>query len=116
MLLTHFDEGPKTVFFWAPLMKWCLVAAGVNDLKRPAEKLSVSQNLGASSLPLVFPLVPSLASKKLITHHHFIALAGTGTIWVRYSLVITPINYSLAAVSLNQPCPFLASHLTNIPR
>jgi hypothetical protein len=28
-------------------MKWCLVAAGVSDLKRPAEKLSVSQNLGA---------------------------------------------------------------------
>lgn len=34
-------------------MKWCLVAAGVNDLKRPAEKLSVSQNLGAFSLPFV---------------------------------------------------------------
>jgi len=64
--------GPRTVFFWAPLMKWCLVAAGINDLKRPAEKLSVSQN---------------------------IALAGTGTIWVRYSLVITPINPFLAAVN-----------------
>ncbi|KAI9059181.1 UPF0041-domain-containing protein [Trametes sanguinea] len=64
--------GPKTVFFWAPLMKWCLVAAGLKDLSRPAEKLSVSQNL---------------------------ALAATGFIWVRYSLVITPINYSLAAVN-----------------
>ncbi|KAI0743325.1 UPF0041-domain-containing protein [Daedaleopsis nitida] len=64
--------GPKTVFFWAPLMKWCLVAAGVKDLSRPAEKLSVSQN---------------------------VALAATGFIWVRYSLVITPINYSLAAVN-----------------
>ncbi|KAG6866622.1 Mitochondrial pyruvate carrier 2 [Blastosporella zonata] len=64
--------GPKTVFFWAPMMKWCLVAAGLKDLSRPAEKLSVSQNL---------------------------ALAGTGLIWVRYSLVITPINYSLAAVN-----------------
>ena len=38
-------------------MKWCLVAAGVNDLKRPAEKLSVSQNLGASSLPFVMSSV-----------------------------------------------------------
>ncbi|KAI0666660.1 UPF0041-domain-containing protein [Trametes maxima] len=65
--------GPKTVFFWAPLMKWCLVAAGLKDLSRPAEKLSVSQNL---------------------------ALAATGLIWVRYSLVITPVNYSLAAVNL----------------
>ncbi|KIJ67842.1 hypothetical protein HYDPIDRAFT_107361 [Hydnomerulius pinastri MD-312] len=64
--------GPKTVFFWAPLMKWCLVAAGVKDLSRPADKLSVSQN---------------------------VALAATGFIWVRYSLVITPINYSLAAVN-----------------
>jgi len=53
-------------------MKWCLVFAGIKDLTRPAEKLSVSQNL---------------------------ALAGTGFIWVRYSLVITPINYSLAAVN-----------------
>jgi len=64
--------GPKTVFFWAPLMKWCLVLAGIKDLTRPADRLSVSQNL---------------------------ALAGTGFIWVRYSLVITPINYSLAAVN-----------------
>ncbi|EMD37592.1 hypothetical protein CERSUDRAFT_114236 [Gelatoporia subvermispora B] len=64
--------GPKTVFFWAPLMKWCLVAAGLKDLSRPAEKLSVPQNL---------------------------ALTATGFIWVRYSLVITPVNYSLAAVN-----------------
>jgi len=64
--------GPKTVFFWAPMMKWCLVAAGVSDLKRPAEKLSVSQN---------------------------VALTATGFIWVRYSMVITPVNYSLAAVN-----------------
>ncbi|KAF9241647.1 mitochondrial pyruvate carrier [Melanogaster broomeanus] len=64
--------GPKTVFFWAPLMKWCLVGAGVKDLNRPADKLSISQN---------------------------VALAATGFIWVRYSFVITPVNYSLAAVN-----------------
>ncbi|PIL33979.1 hypothetical protein GSI_03687 [Ganoderma sinense ZZ0214-1] len=64
--------GPKTVFFWAPMMKWCLVAAGLKDLSRPADKLSVSQNL---------------------------ALAATGFIWVRYSFVITPVNVSLAAVN-----------------
>ncbi|CAE6349415.1 unnamed protein product [Rhizoctonia solani] len=64
--------GPKTVFFWAPLMKWCLVGAGLKDLSRPADKLSVSQN---------------------------VALAATGFIWVRYSFVITPVNYSLAAVN-----------------
>ncbi|GJE98532.1 UPF0041-domain-containing protein [Phanerochaete sordida] len=64
--------GPKTVFFWAPMMKWCLVAAGLKDLARPADKLSVPQNL---------------------------ALTATGFIWVRYSFVITPVNYSLAAVN-----------------
>ena len=42
------QTGPKTVFFWAPVMKWCLVAAGLKDLNRPAEKLSVSQNIGVS--------------------------------------------------------------------
>ncbi|PWN30057.1 UPF0041-domain-containing protein [Jaminaea rosea] len=64
--------GPRTVFFWAPIMKWCLVAAGIKDLSRPPEKLSVSQN---------------------------IALAATGMIWVRYSLIITPRNVNLAAVN-----------------
>ncbi|KAK6017013.1 hypothetical protein OSTOST_17499, partial [Ostertagia ostertagi] len=33
--------GPKTVFFWAPTIKWGLVIAGIADLARPAEKLSV---------------------------------------------------------------------------
>jgi hypothetical protein len=35
------------------------------------------------------------------------ALAATGFIWVRYSLVIKPVNYSLAAVSI---CPCIGSH------
>ena len=43
--------GPKTVFFWAPFMKWCLVAAGLKDLSRPADKLSVSQNVGSYLSP-----------------------------------------------------------------
>ncbi|KIY63350.1 UPF0041-domain-containing protein [Cylindrobasidium torrendii FP15055 ss-10] len=69
--LNH-PAGPKTVFFWGPMMKWGLVVAGIKDLQRPAEKLSLSQNL---------------------------ALTATGFIWVRYSFVITPINYSLAGVN-----------------
>ena len=44
--LWNHPAGPKTVFFWAPLMKWCLVAAGLKDISRPADKLSVSQNVG----------------------------------------------------------------------
>jgi len=69
--LNH-PAGPKTIFFWAPVGKWMLVGAGLKDINRPAANLSIPQNL---------------------------ALAATGFIWVRYSLIITPVNYSLAAVN-----------------
>lgn len=36
------------------------------------------------------------------------ALAATGFIWVRYSFVITPVNYSLAAVGLFATQAFLS--------
>ncbi|KAH8418545.1 hypothetical protein KR009_012165 [Drosophila setifemur] len=65
--------GPKTIFFWAPVFKWTLVMAGLSDLARPADTISVS---GCA------------------------ALAATGIIWSRYSLVIIPKNYSLFAVNL----------------
>ncbi|VDK30160.1 unnamed protein product [Anisakis simplex] len=69
--------GPKTVFFWAPSVKWCLVIAGLADLARPASKLSVSQNS---------------------------ALAATGIIWTRYCFVIIPKNYFLASVNFFVGC------------
>ncbi|EJD54054.1 UPF0041-domain-containing protein [Auricularia subglabra TFB-10046 SS5] len=69
--------GPKTVFFWGPIVKWCLVLAGLKDIQRPVEKLSVSQN---------------------------VALAATGFIWTRWSLVIIPKNYPLAAVNFFVGC------------
>ncbi|CAB4378481.1 mitochondrion protein [Rhizophagus irregularis] len=65
--------GPKTVHFWAPVMKWGLVIAGLSDLKRPPESLSVSQN---------------------------VALTATGLIWSRYSTQIIPVNYTLLSVNL----------------
>lgn len=64
--------GVKTVHFWAPVMKWALVIAGVSDFFRPAEKLSLTQNA---------------------------ALTATGFIWTRWCLIITPKNYLLAAVN-----------------
>ncbi|KAF9288617.1 mitochondrial pyruvate carrier [Linnemannia elongata] len=70
--LNH-PAGPKTIHFWAPAAKWALVGAGIGDLSRPAENLSLSQN---------------------------VALAATGLIWSRYSLVIIPKNYSLFTVNL----------------
>jgi len=64
--------GPKTVHFWAPIMKWGLVLAGVADFARPAENLSLTQNL---------------------------ALMGTGAIWTRWCLIIKPKNVFLATVN-----------------
>jgi len=71
--LWEHPAGPKTVFFWAPGFKWCLVIAGLGDINRPADKLSAKQ-AGA--------------------------LAATGVIWSRYSMVIIPKNYSLFSVNL----------------
>ncbi|VDM66853.1 unnamed protein product [Strongylus vulgaris] len=65
--------GPKTVFFWAPTIKWGLVIAGIADMARPANKLSVYQNS---------------------------ALMFTGATWARYSFVIIPVNYYLASVNI----------------
>ncbi|XP_022919676.1 mitochondrial pyruvate carrier 2-like [Onthophagus taurus] len=66
------EAGPKTVHFWAPVVKWGLVVAGISDLARPASNLSVQQ-CGA--------------------------LAATGFIWSRYSLVIIPKNWGLFSVN-----------------
>ncbi|XP_033635603.1 mitochondrial pyruvate carrier 4-like [Asterias rubens] len=65
--------GLKTIHFWAPMFKWCLVIAGLADYARPAEKLSVSQSG---------------------------ALAATGVIWSRYSMVVIPKNWNLFSVNI----------------
>ena len=91
------------MFFWAPAMKWCLVAAGLKDLTRPAEKLSMSQNIGACKFtsarckPTNQHVIPSFHRGRLSLP---LALTATGFIWVRYSFVIIPVNVSLAAVRL----------------
>jgi len=65
--------GPKTIHFWAPAWKWALVLAGLADLDRPAEDVSLPQS---------------------------IALASTGIIWARYSTQIIPVNYNLLSVNI----------------
>ncbi|KAJ4297599.1 hypothetical protein N0V90_005492 [Kalmusia sp. IMI 367209] len=64
--------GPKTVHFWAPIMKWGLVIAGASDLTRPASQLSLNTNA---------------------------ALMTTGLIWTRWCFVIRPKNIFLATVN-----------------
>ncbi|CAO3608843.1 unnamed protein product [Mucor hiemalis] len=71
--------GPKTIHFWAPTFKWGLVIAGLSDLKRPADQLSLSQNL---------------------------TLGVTGLIWTRYGFVVKPKNYIIVAVNF---CVFLTA-------
>ncbi|KAI1824993.1 UPF0041-domain-containing protein [Xylaria intraflava] len=78
--------GFKTVHFWAPVMKWALVIAGIGDFARPAENLSPVQNG---------------------------ALTATGIIWTRWCFVITPQNYLLAAVNFFLACVGVAQ-LTRI--
>ncbi|KAI0393051.1 UPF0041-domain-containing protein [Xylariaceae sp. FL0594] len=78
--------GLKTVHFWAPVMKWCLVLAGIGDFARPAENLSLTQNA---------------------------ALTATGAIWTRWCMIITPKNYLLAAVNFFLGCVGIAQ-LTRI--
>ena len=64
--------GPKTVHFWAPIMKWGIVIAGAADLTRPASQLSLNTNA---------------------------ALMMTGLIWTRWCFVIRPKNIFLATVN-----------------
>jgi len=45
--------GAGAVFFWAPMMKWGLVAAGASEMNRPVEKVSVPQSLGTLRWPVV---------------------------------------------------------------
>ncbi|XP_070070759.1 mitochondrial pyruvate carrier 2-like [Drosophila takahashii] len=66
--------GPRTVFFWVPAFKWILVLAGLSDtVDRPAANISLNQSA---------------------------SLATTGLLQCRYSVVITPKNYSLLAVNV----------------
>jgi hypothetical protein len=58
-------------------MKWGLVIAGLGDLNRPVENLSLTQQS---------------------------ALAATGLIWSRYSMVITPKNWNLFSVNIFVGC------------
>lgn len=64
--------GPFSSMFWAPTAKWSLSASNIADYNRPVDKVSFAQQT---------------------------ALTLTGFIWMRYSLVIYPVNYNLFAVN-----------------
>jgi hypothetical protein len=70
-ILTH-PAGPLFIHFWAPIFKWALSISNILELDRDLSQISLPQQT---------------------------ALAATGFIWSRYSLVITPKNYSLFLVN-----------------
>jgi hypothetical protein len=45
--------GPRTIFFWAPAMKWSLVIAGLGDMQRPVENLSFTQNVALAGNTII---------------------------------------------------------------
>ena len=67
------DAGPFTVHFWAPMSKWFISGASMLELDRPTDKISLAQ---------------------------YSALTMTGLLFTRYSLLVKPLNYNLAAVNV----------------
>ncbi|KAK7834144.1 mitochondrial pyruvate carrier 4, partial [Quercus suber] len=78
--------GPKTIFFWAPTVKWGISIANVVDFSEPAERISYPQQVGSG-------LVPDFLCRiiKWMSYHiSSAALMCTGLIYSRFSMVITP--------------------------
>ncbi|RLM48912.1 mitochondrial pyruvate carrier 4-like [Panicum miliaceum] len=61
------------VHFWAPTFKWGISIANIADFAKPPEKISYPQQ---------------------------VAVACTGVVWSRYSMVITPKNWNLFSVNV----------------
>eukprot|EP00922_Rhytidocystis_sp_ex-Travisia-forbesii_P014323 GHVS01021454.1.p1 GENE.GHVS01021454.1~~GHVS01021454.1.p1 ORF type:complete len:163 (+),score=18.67 GHVS01021454.1:51-491(+) len=75
-ILDH-PAGPLTIHFWAPSFKWAISIANLSDINRPVELLSPAQQT---------------------------AVAATGIIWCRYSMVIIPVNWNLFSVNVAMAC------------
>eukprot|EP00927_Polykrikos_kofoidii_P035495 TRINITY_DN3004_c0_g1_i2.p1 TRINITY_DN3004_c0_g1~~TRINITY_DN3004_c0_g1_i2.p1 ORF type:complete len:266 (+),score=36.97 TRINITY_DN3004_c0_g1_i2:86-799(+) len=71
--LAAHPAGPFFIHFWAPNFKWALSINNLLDYNRPVDKISTSMNS---------------------------ALTLTGCLFMRWSFVITPVNYSLFFVNL----------------
>lgn len=70
--MANHPAGPFYIHFWAPNFKWALSINNLMDLERPTDKISLSMTS---------------------------ALTLTGLIFMRWSFVITPVNYSLFFVN-----------------
>lgn len=85
-MATH-PAGPFYIHFWAPNFKWALSINNLMDYDRPTDKISLSMTS---------------------------ALTLTGLIFMRWSFVITPVNYSLfvGRLSYNITCNNITCKIT----
>ena len=79
------------------MFKWGLVIAGLADINRPIDKVSLFQSCGKLA-QLIGTFLIYLSFIILLASCS--ALASTGIIWARYSTQIIPVNYNLMAVNL----------------
>ncbi|KAF3843454.1 hypothetical protein F7725_002303 [Dissostichus mawsoni] len=74
--LYNHPAGPKTVFFWAPVFKWGLVGAGLADMSRPADKLSLSSLIWSR-----YSLVITPKNWNLFCVNFFLGAAGSSQLY-----------------------------------
>ena len=68
MAWVNSPAGPRTTHFWGPVANWGLVLAGIMDLKKPAEAISVNMTG---------------------------VLCGYSLLFMRFAWMVTPRNYLL---------------------
>lgn len=86
--------GLKTVFFWAPTMKWGLVFASIADMQKPAETISVPQTTALATTGLIWSKFHFFKTTELSTNSNKLICKA------RYSFSIIPVNYNLALVNI----------------
>ncbi|CAD1470237.1 unnamed protein product [Heterotrigona itama] len=81
--------GPTTIFFWAPTFKWGLVIAGLGDMNRPPDTISLYQTASLMITGAIWSRSDLNKKKNSLTD----------CLSIRYSLIITPKNYNLLSVN-----------------
>ncbi len=109
MTWVNSPAGPKTTHFWGPVANWGLVLAGIMDLKKPAEAISVNMTgvlCGYSLLfmvrgPLAGARYPRANTKQPLTPPHPHPHPPIGFFppacffCQRFAWMVTPRNYLL---------------------
>ncbi|CAB0044125.1 unnamed protein product [Trichogramma brassicae] len=68
--------GPTTIFFWAPTFKWGLVIAGIGDINRPVENISLSQTFSLMMTGLIWSREITIAESARGVTNVYVALTN----------------------------------------